>query len=57
LFVAEAVGERVESWDDKGVEHRCHLVSVRGVAGAGAQVHENDCPVKHGHGREVGATG
>ena len=57
LFVAEAVDEWVESWDDKGVEHGGHLVRVQGVAGAGTQVHEDECPVQHGHSREVGATG
>lgn len=57
LLVAEAVDERVESWDDKSIEHRCHLVSVQGIAGAGTQVHENECPIQHGYSREVRATG
>lgn len=57
LRVAEAVNERVESWDDEGVKHGCHLVGVQGVAGAGTQVHENEGPIQHGHGHEVGATG
>lgn len=49
---AEAV-EQVESWDDKAVEHGGHLVRVQGEAGAGTQVHEDECPVQHGHSREV----
>lgn len=57
LYVAEAVDEWVEGWDDKGVEHRCHLVAIQDIAGSGMEVDENECPVQHGHSCEVGATG
>ena len=57
LYVAEAVDEWVEGWDDKGVEHRCHLDAVQGIAGAGTQVQENECAAEHGHRYEVGARG
>ena len=57
LYVAEAVDEWVEGWDDKGVEYRCHLVTLQGIAGAGIHVDENKCPVQNVHSCEVGATG
>lgn len=56
LFIVEAVDEWVEGWCDKGAEQRCHLVTVQGIAGAGMQVHENECPyIMAGHSCEVGS--
>lgn len=45
FLVSKTVDEWVESWDDESIEHRCHLVRVQGIAGAGTQVHENKGPI------------